>query len=90
MFCLSHPQYLQNPCNLVGLYRDGNIPELVEIPATARTVTVPRQTDKRSHTCHLTAYSDEDESGPSATAIDAYIAAKVEPVTGALTIKVVP
>jgi len=72
------------------LYRDGTILEPVSIAATDRTATVPRQTDKRSHTYHLTAYSAEDESGPSATAIDAYVAAKVEPITGTLTIKVIP
>ena len=71
------------------LYRDGTVVDKDAIPAAARTVTVPRQTDKKSHTYHLTAYSADAESAPSATVIDAYVAATVSPVSGALTIKVI-
>jgi hypothetical protein len=70
------------------LYRDGTIVDTDNIAPAARTVTVPRQTDRKSHTYHLTAYTADAESKPSGTVIDTYIAATVTPA-GVLTIEVI-
>jgi hypothetical protein len=70
------------------LYRDGVTEEAV-IPADARTVTIPRQTDKQSHSYHLTAFNAEEESGPSGTAIDVYSTKKLMRVEGVLSLEVI-
>jgi hypothetical protein len=60
--------------NIAGfrLYRDGQIIDTDNIPPTATTVTVERQTDKKNHVYFLTAFSATDESKASDTAIDIY------------------
>lgn len=80
----------EEQANIEGfkLYRDGVTEEAV-IPANARTVTIPRQTDKQSHSYHLTAFNAEEESGPSGTAIDVYSTKKLMRVEGVLSLEVV-
>jgi hypothetical protein len=70
------------------LYRDGTVEEAILTP-NARTVVIPRQTDKKSHTYHLTAFNAEEESGPSATAIDVYSTKKPIRVEGTLILEVI-
>jgi hypothetical protein len=81
--------YPSDPVDGFKLYRDGSILEQVTIPPTARTVTVPRQTDKKSHAYHLTAFLGEIESGPSDVAIDTYTPKPVARVEGTITIEII-
>jgi len=69
------------------LYRDGQTLDTDNIPATATTITVPRQTDKKNHTYHLVAVYGGTESGPSQTAIDVY--SYTIQAVGQLTIEVI-
>ena len=70
------------------IYRDGgSIVEADNIPPSARTIEVPRQTDRQNHSYYIVAFVDAEESGVSDIAMDMY--SYVVHAVGSFTLEVV-
>ena len=65
----------------------GSIVEADNIPPSARTIEVPRQTDRQNHSYYIVAFVDAEESGVSDIAMDMY--SYVVHAVGSFTLEVV-